>query len=94
MNSTVIQYPLYNTFPALCNKYLCRRVRKRRGIRQNSSIYNSNNKSNNSDGCSKHDDDGTIESFEYIATDGRASDYEYVLVASELENDNIDDNGI
>ena len=42
--------------------------------------------------CSKHDDDESIELFESIANDGRTSNYEDVLVASELENDNIDDN--
>ena len=44
-----------------------------------------------SDDCSKHNDDGSIESFEYMANDGRTSDHKDVSVASEFENDNIDD---
>ena len=47
-----------------------------------------------SDDCSKHNDDGRIESFDTIANDRRTSNYKDVLVASELENDNIDDNFI
>ena len=46
--------------------------------------------------CSQHNDDGSVESFESIANDGRTIDNDDVSigVASELENDNIDDNVI
>ena len=48
--------------------------------------------------CSKHNNNGLVESFESIANDERTSDNKGVSitdapgVASELENDNIDDN--
>ena len=45
-----------------------------------------------SDDCSKRNNDGSIESFEFIANDGRTSDYKDVLVTSELHDDNINDN--
>ena len=48
--------------------------------------------------CSKHNDGGSVASFESTANDSRTSDNDDIPVAdasaviSELENDNIDDN--
>ena len=48
--------------------------------------------------CSKHNNDGSVKSFESTANDGRTSDDDDVPITdtpgviSELENDNIDDN--
>ena len=44
-----------------------------------------------SNDCSKHNDDRPNKSFGYISNDGRTSGYEDVLVASELENELIND---
>ena len=49
--------------------------------------------------CSKHNDDGSVKSFESTVNDGRTSDNDVSItyapnVAGELENDNIDDDVI